>query len=175
MWGKLKDQMGSVTDTVEILAYKALNRDIDNVFVAWAVEMLSAGYETENLVILAGESAPFNQFQMQALVDKVLLELHLDYTNTIQTIKNYACHLIDKSLNEEIRNFTVLKILKDICIELDYQKDLYNFYLLYFARSDLYYQESQWYWAGATRENIDQVITDYFIRWQSNEQKQTSS
>lgn len=108
--------------------------------------MLMTGYDTENLTILAGESEPFNQFEMQELADKVLAELGFDYSDKDQIIKNYASHLIDKSLNGELDNFKVLEILKDICIELNYEKYLYDFYSLYFAKDDLSYSENQWYW-----------------------------
>jgi len=160
--------MKPVKTTWEILAFKVLNRDIDNAWVIWAFEMLMAGYDTENLTILAGESEPFNQFQMQELADKVLVELQLDYSDKVQTIKNYACYLIDKSLDGELDNYKVLTILKDICIELDYEKYLYDFYSLYFAKDDLSNSENQWYWEGATKENIEKIITDYFTTWKTN-------
>ncbi|HYG38322.1 MAG TPA: hypothetical protein VD908_06880 [Cytophagales bacterium] len=159
--------MKPVKTTAEILAFKAFNRDIDENWVDWAVDMLTAGYDTENLTILAGESEPFNQFQMQELADKVLSELKLDYSDKDEAIKNYACYLIDKSLDGEL-DFKVLDILKDICIELDYEKYLYDFYSLYFAKDDLSYSENQWYWDGATKENIDKIITNYFITWKTN-------
>lgn len=160
--------MKPVKSTAEILAFKALNRDINKTQVDWAVEMLVAGFDNENLVILAGEFEPYNQFQLQNLTTKVLDELQLDYSDKDQTIKNYACYLIDKSLNGELDNFKVLDTLKDICIELDYEKYLYDFYSLYFAKDDLSYSENQWYWDGATRENIEKIITDYFTTWKTN-------
>jgi len=160
--------MKPVKSTAEILAFKVLNRDINKTWVDWAVEMLMAGFDTENLAILAGEFEPYNQFQLQDLTTKVLSELQLDLTDKDQTIKNYACFLIDKSLVGELDNFKVLDILKDICIELDYEKYLYDFYSLYFAKDDLSYSENQWYWDGATRENIEKIITDYFTNWKSN-------
>lgn len=160
--------MKPVKATSEILAFKALNRDIDKTWVDWAVDMLMVGFDTENLTILAGESEPFNQFQMQELTDKVLTELQLDSSDKDQTIKNYTSYLIDKSLEGQLDNFKVLGILKDICIELGYEKYLYDFYSLYFAKDDLSYSENQWYWEGATRENIDKVISDYFINWKTN-------
>jgi hypothetical protein len=159
--------MKPVKSTAEILAFKVLNRDIDKTWVNWAVDMLIAGFDTEHLTILAGENEPFNQFQMQELVDKVLAELQLDYSVKDQTIKNYACYLIDKSLDGELDNFKVLGILKDICIELEYEKYLYDFYSLYFAKDDLSYSENQWYWDGATRKNIEKIITDYFTAWKT--------
>jgi hypothetical protein len=103
--------MKPVKSTAEILAFKALNRDVDKTWVDWAVDMLIAGFDTEHLTILAGESEPFNQFQMQELAEKVLVELQLDYSDN---------------------------------------------------------SENQWYWDGATRENIEKIITDYFTAWKTN-------
>ena len=160
--------MKLVKTTAEILAFKVLNRDIDKTWVNWAVEMLMAGFDGEYLTIMAGESEPFNQFQMQELADKVLTELELDHLDKDQTIKNYACYLIDKSLDGEIDNIEALGILKNICIELDYKKYLYDFYSLYFAKDDLLHSEDQWYWNGASRGNIDSIITNYFIKWKTN-------
>lgn len=160
--------MKPIKSTAEILAFKALNRDVDKTWVEWAVDMLLAGFDSEYLAILAGESEPFNQFQMHELTDKVFVELQLDNSDKDQTIKRYVCYLIDKSLDAEINNLEVLNILKDIYFELDYEEYLYDFNLLYFAKEDLYYSENQWYWDGATRENIDKIITDYFTTWKTN-------
>ena len=62
----------------------------------------------------------------------------------------------------------VLTILKDICIELDYDKNLYDFYSLYFAKDDLLYSDNQWYWDGANKKNIDKIIIDYFTKWETD-------
>ena len=43
------------------------------------------------------------------------------------------------------QNASVLFPPKDICIELDYEKYLYHFYSLYFAKTDLLDAEDQWY------------------------------
>ena len=160
--------MKPVKSTVEILAFKALNRDINKTWVNWAVEMLMAGFDTENLAILAGEFEPYNQFQLHDLTTKVLDELQLDYSNKEQTIKNYACYLIDQSLCKEVESIKVLDILKDICIELDYEKYLYHFYILYFAKDSLMDSDDQWYLDGADKNNIDKIIEDYFNNWKAN-------
>lgn len=160
--------MKPVKTTAEILAFKALNRPIDKTWVNWAVDMLTAGFDSRNLNILAGESEPFNQFYMKQLTDKVLIELNLDCSDKNRTIKNYACYLIDKSLDGELKNFQALRVLKEICIELEYEKYLYDFYLLYFAKDDLSYSEDQWYWDGAKRENVDEIINNYFENWKLN-------
>ncbi|MFZ4797448.1 MAG: hypothetical protein ACOYMA_08125 [Bacteroidia bacterium] len=118
--------------------------------------------------ILAGESEPFNQFQMQDLTNKVLHELKLDYSNKDQTIKNYASHLVVQVLNGKQDALKVLAVLKDICIELNMEKYLTQFYLLYFAKVDLIDSENQWYIEGINRTNIDEKITACFIEWVSS-------
>jgi len=160
--------MKPIETTAEILVFKVLNRDIDKTWVDWAIDMLMAGFDTENLVILAGEGEQFNQFYLQDLTTKILGELQLDYSDTEQTVKNYACYLIDKAQNGELEPVNVLEILKDICIELDMEKYLYHFYLLYFAKDDLSESENQWYLDGVDRSNIDSVIADYFSTWRIN-------
>ena len=160
--------MKPIESTVEILAFKALNRNIDESWVTWAVDMLIAGFDTVDLAILAGENEPYNQFQLQSLTNKILDELHLDYSDKGKTIKNYVCYLIDKALNNEIDTFKVLGILRDICIELDYEKYLYDFYSLYYAKEDLLESDNQWYWEGADKNNIDSIIIDSFNKWKDN-------
>jgi len=158
--------MKLVEKTFEILAFKALGRDIDGrTLVDWAIDMLVAGYNTEYLTILAGEKEPFNPFQMEKLLNNVLSELQLDYSDMDQTIKNYAYYLIGRSLNNELDSFEALGILKDICLELEYEEFLMEFCMLYYAKDDLIYSENQHYWDGATRENIDQTILEYFFKW----------
>ena len=157
--------MTSVNSTYEILANKVLNRNVDKTWVEWAYEMLLAGADNENLIILAGETAPYNEFELRELTNKIFEELHIDYSNTEKIIKSYASYLIDKAMSGEIETIKVLDTLKDICIELDYEKYLYHFYSLYFAKTDLLDAEDQWYIDGVDRSNIDSAIADYFVKW----------
>ena len=154
-----------IKSTAEILAFKVLNRDIDESWITWAIDMLTAGFETEHLIILAGETKPYNQFHLQALTTKVLQELHLDYADMDKTIKNYVCFLIEKIFERECDRLEVLSMLKDLCVELDHKHYLYDFYLLYFAKEDLADSNHQWYWDGADRNNIDTIIDEYLKRW----------
>ena len=156
--------MEIIKSTAEILAFKVLNRDIDKIWVDWAVDMLAAGFDTDNLRILAGETEPINQFYAQDLAEKILLELNLNYSEKEQVIKNYALFLIEKSLNKNINNLKPLEVLKDICAELDYADYLYDFYLLYHAKDELLDMGIQWYWNKnhLTRDSIDEFINTYF-------------
>jgi len=45
--------MVPIAATAKIFAYKILNRLTDKAWIDWAYEMIIAGFETENLFILA--------------------------------------------------------------------------------------------------------------------------
>ncbi len=157
--------MEPIAATAEVLAYKVLKRHNEEGWVNWAYNMLVAGYETENLLILAGMRGTLEYFEMWTLTDRVLQELQLDYLNTDEVIANYASYLSKQGLTNEIPSFKVLKMLTDVYIELDYYAPLEHFYYLYYAKEDLEYSVDQWYLNGVDRSNIDQTITDYFQQW----------
>jgi hypothetical protein len=127
--------------------------------------MIEAGYESEHLYILAGISKPYNQFELQLLTDKVLEELNLFNGNNELVIRNYVYYLVSKCVNQPEGYTNTLWELKDICINMDYKREYMDFYLLYYAKADLTTSEVQWYWDGANRENIDQIIKERFQRW----------
>jgi hypothetical protein len=58
-----------------------------------------------------------------------------------------------------------MKLLKDLCNETGMNEELIKFYLLYFAISDLEQQGVQWYWKGADRSNIEQIVDDFSKAW----------
>ncbi|MFT3704368.1 MAG: hypothetical protein QM802_18510 [Agriterribacter sp.] len=160
--------MQPVKSTAEILAFKVLNRSVNSAWVEWALDMMTVGFDTEHLRILAGELEPFNQFEMQDLTTKVLNEINLDYSNKERIIENYCCYLIDKALDDNSQTEHVLRYLKDLCVERYYDKSLFDFYLLYFAKQELMDTDNQFYWNGADKSNIDNIINEHFIKWKSN-------
>ena len=151
--------------TPAILAYKTLNRDFDRIWVDWAVEMLVNGYDTEHLVILAGMGEPFDYFEMQTLTTKALNELGLDFSDKLQAVWNYVSYLIQMCLDGKLESVKVLAELRDLYLELDYEKSLQEFYFLYYAKSDLISDEVEWYIDGVDRKNIDETILNYFNDW----------
>ena len=160
------DHKQSMPDnTSRVLAYKALDRDFDRTWSDWAVEMLVNGYDTEHLVILAGMAEPFDYFEMQTLTTKAINELGLDFSDKLQTVWNYVSYLIQMCLDGTLESITVLTELRDLYIELDYEKSLQQFYFLYYAKSDLISDEVQWYIDGVDRSNIEETVNRYFTEW----------
>jgi hypothetical protein len=154
--------MKEVISTYKVLMKKAFNEDIDECWVEWALEMMEAGYESDNLYILAGISKPYNQFELQELTDKVIADLNLLTSDKSLTIRNYIYYILSTTINEPSKYLSTLREVKDICIGLDMEKEYMDFYLLYFAKDNLNESENQWYWEGADRSNIDELIKEKF-------------
>lgn len=165
--------MHPVLSTYKVLADKLLQTDSGDQWVDWALEMLQHGYETENLIILAGLTPPYNSFYLKEITGKVLKELDIRVGSDEQSIKGFAYYLVHQSLEEKLDKIIVLKILKDICVRLDYEKSLYPFYLLYFAHQDLLVQPVQFYWEGAHPGNINEIIEKHFINWKFEFEKES--
>lgn len=157
--------MKPVESTFEIIAWKHLDQNVDEKWSAWAVDMMMVGYETEYLVELAGIEKPYNQFELKELTDKVFEELNLDYTNQDKVVINYVTFLAKEVLNKKRDLIKTLREIKDLCVALDYDSKIYDFYSLYFAKEDLNDDTVQWYWNGADRTNIDQICIDYLKKW----------
>ena len=164
--------MEPIKSTVEILAFKVLNRNVDMEWIKWANDMLEVGYDTKYLTILAGETEPFNQFQLKDLTNKVFDELHLNYHNINLVLNNYCCYLIDKALNNQMELLHVLEIFNDLYYELDYVSNLSHFFNLFEAKFDILNTGEQWYIIGADINNIDKIIIDYFHEWKNNCEQQ---
>ncbi len=150
--------------TYEILACRVLNRSFGEEWQTWAIEMLRQD-TTLNICILAGEGPPYNQFYMQELVDKVLVELDLVPTDKRKTLMDHVRYLVKSTVHNGADKRATLRTLQELYYELNLDHELSNFAQLSWALDDLEYAEEQWYWPGANRNNIDQVITDYLIKW----------
>jgi hypothetical protein len=77
----------------------------------------------------------------------------------------YATELLRSLLDNTQPMTDVLRELADLCIESDYNRELYPFYLLHFARGDLTHREVPWHWEGADRSNIDRIVRDQASEW----------
>jgi hypothetical protein len=159
------NKMKPVSSTAEILLHKMLGHNVDERWVGWAYDMLCAGFDTGNLVQLAGETAPYNQFELKTLSDKIFTELNLDWNDHDQVYANYINNIVAQALNGEMKPLSVLEFVKDLYLQNDYEPLLQDFYLLYYAYDDLRYSDQQWHWDGATRENIDEMTKGYFKDW----------
>jgi hypothetical protein len=146
--------------TVQLLADKALQGTAGHQCVDWAIGMLERGYEGNYLLRLAGMLPPYNHFEISDLRDRALNELCIDDVNKDLALQNYATEVLTDAIRGRRSMISAIEIVKELCIANDYQRELMDFYLLYFAYTDLQESDVQWYWPDATRQNINEVVRE---------------
>jgi hypothetical protein len=164
--------MGNIPPkTYEVQAGYLLGLSTLQVWVDWANEAILAGYDSQSLRILAGLEPPFDNQEINRLSNKSFSELNIVPLKRDNCVPYYIAPILRQTIDGKLRQKETLEKLKDLCLATNYEKPFMDFYLLYFASSDLETSEVQWYWKGANRENIAKIIDDYFQNWLKNHNK----
>ena len=147
--------------TDEILLRRALGESCGQECVDWAMSTLERGGGGPDMAILATLSPPLNHFEVASIRDRALAEIGAPHLSLIELADRVAAQFLREAL-EGTRDFLeALEQVKDLTVATDYPKHLYPFYLLYFASLDLATSEVQWYWPGATRQNISSLTREH--------------
>ena len=156
--------------TARILSDRALREPCGQECVDWAANMLEQGRGGRYLQMLASLAAPLNSFEVADLRDKALEEQEAPPLEAKDAVLVYARERLSSALSGDEDFLDVLADLKDLCIADGYNRALYDFYKLFFAYSDLQSSTVQWYWPGATRENIEQIVRERATRFTESEE-----
>jgi hypothetical protein len=154
--------------TTKVISFSEVpNFDTDDC-VDWALEMIFLGYDSPNLFILAGLQKPTNYFESIDYLKKALKELGIEILNGDKAVLSYASYFINKiAEGEDIRQN--LKKVYQYCQSRDYEKLVYDFYLLYWAWDDFDYgQEYTPYWEEANPLNIENIVVNVAKKWVEN-------
>jgi hypothetical protein len=144
--------------TMQILALRALQRSSGEECVEWAVSLLERGRDSRSLRILAGMTPPLNHFELSDLRDRVLNELSPPELNDSDPVSGYIREIVGEALGKRRPLGEVFREVSELSIALGYPTELRSFYLLRFAWEDLQDSDDQWYWPGATRDNIEDIM-----------------
>ena len=150
----------------EQMALFLFEREINSSWVLWAVELIEAGYESTALYILAGESEPFNQFEMRALVKSVFVEIEFEQFESVEfAIISYTAIQVCRFLDNQLTMDCFLKKVFELCLEHDTPSALFDFYTLYHAKNDLDKFGESSYWNEATSDNFEAVLRTNCTDW----------
>jgi hypothetical protein len=157
--------------TFKVVAYSDLMTVNGDDCVDWAIEMLQLEHETPSLLILAGLAKPTNQFEVREYLKRALSELKLDEkTGNDATLSYCSYYILKISRGEEVKRN--LGLVYEFCRARDYEKNIFDFYLLYWAWNDLDHgDEYQHYWPDASRHNIKQIVIDIAEKWVVDNEK----
>jgi hypothetical protein len=146
--------------TTEILARRSLRRSCGSECVEWAIGMLENNYDSKSLRILAGLAPPLNHFELAELRDRALAEIDPPELQIDDPVVAYLGELAKSALEGRRSLRDVFAEITDLAIELGYPRELQPFYNLHFAAEDLQHRDFQYYWKGATRENIVSIMRE---------------
>lgn len=157
--------------TYKVVAYSDLTNVNGDDCVDWAIEMLQLGHETPSLLILAGLTKPTDQFEVRDYLKRALYELELDEKTGDDATLSYSSYYIAKiAKGEDVKRN--LGIVYEFCKARDYEKLIFDFYLLYWAWDDLDYgNDHQSYWPDADKTNIEKIVIDTASKWTSVNEK----
>lgn len=126
--------------------------------VKWAEAALCEDFDSPSLRMLAGLGEPLNFFEVKEYTEAALKELGIEIPSGAEAVSAYAKDIALDIINHPESIRLNLKKLFELCIAHDLQDDIYDFYLLYCAWGDCDYGESQHYWEGATKDNIESLV-----------------
>jgi hypothetical protein len=144
--------------TGEIVASRALERQCGEDCIDWALSMLVDGHDSRHLRMLAGRVEPHNHFELAALRDRALEELGEKPVSFGQALRLFAKERLRLAIAGTADLPAEVARVANLCVADDYARDLYDFYLLHDAYTDLAHDDQAWTWPGANRSNILQIM-----------------
>ena len=152
--------------TYKVVALHEVIQLDPNECVDWAIQMLELGYETPNLLMLAGSCKSTSYFEIKSLLENAIQELGLKMKSGDQGVISYSYYFIKEiSLGKNVRlNLTELY---EFCKQRDYEGIIYDFYLLYWAWDQIDYDDTNQnhYWEGTNKKNIETTVINVANEW----------
>ena len=136
------------------------NEGIAQDCVDWALDALCEGIDSPSLRILAGLESPLNSFEVRDYTKKTLKELGIRELVGEEAVLAYSRDLAEEIIERRESLRANLKALFTLCHTNDYLSEIYDFYLLECTYTDFDYQDFQYYWEGATKENVEDILIE---------------
>jgi hypothetical protein len=150
--------------TYKIVAFQDINEIQSDEIIQWAIEMIELGYRSENLFMLASFEKKSNFYEIENYLKKTLIELNLTPKKDKEAYVSYSYYYVLKiSENKNVKEN--LAELYKYCQKWNYEENIYDFYLLYWAWNDFDYFSHSSYWYEATKENIQSLVIDKAKVW----------
>ena len=144
--------------TKMIMAKRALSARLGADAAKWACAMLESGSDTPHLRMVAGTTGHENTFELDELVDRALKELNFSVPSKNTGLVLYAQELAQDYLNSGISRDELLQTICQLCIDTDYFKPLYPFYILRWAWDDLQDEDFSPHRQDVNRANFEDTL-----------------
>ncbi len=149
-------------ETNKILAQRILSYFDSKKLIDWAVMLMSKGFDSESLVILAGLDYDTTE-EREKYFWQTIDELGLDiYRTDFELIESYAIYVAELVVNKKITPIEGLKLMQDIVRKTDYSKRYIQFYEIDEDLEYLHYDNHTIFSSELTLNNVDSFITREF-------------
>lgn len=148
--------------------FEPFNYDI---CIDWAIYLLENGIESNNIEMLASFSKPTNAWEVKPYVQSVLQKFNLEEFKGEKATKAKAYYYVWSILNEDGEIISHLEKLCRICIDSNYEKSIYPFYLLKFSWEDLEDFGMSCHYEGVTYNNFNDTVLKEAKIWMGNFEK----
>ncbi|MFA8433565.1 MAG: hypothetical protein ACEPOZ_03515 [Marinifilaceae bacterium] len=159
-------------ETNKLLAQRLLSHFDSKKLIDWAIMALQDGFETENLLILAGldsESTEEREKYFWLSIDELKLEVN---QSDLELIDNYAIYLAESVITKKIAVYDGLSIMQKIVLSSGYSQKYIQFYEIDEDLDYLKYNNCPLYNSGLTLQNAESYIIKEFKLFLEAEKQQ---
>ncbi|MEA5509757.1 hypothetical protein VB715_08270 [Crocosphaera sp. UHCC 0190] len=153
-----------MSDFTKAQVFSALCVPLEDI-IDWAVSLLMMDYDSPSLRILAGLTHVNNRQEITYYVDKTLQEFNVYKLEGKAAVLAYTAVLLKDFINGKISQAQGIGEIHQLCLNWDYLEEIFDFYLLWNALDDFRYDDVQFYWPNATKENISNIIREQAKKW----------
>lgn len=139
-----------------------------NICIDWAIELMENNLVTDNISIIAGFSKPVNSWEIKDYVSRVLKEFNLEEFNNEKAFRSISFYYVWNILNDVGNIISHLEKLCSLCINNDYEDNIFPFYLLKYSWEDLRDLGFSCHYEGVTLENFNDVVKNEAEIWMKN-------
>ncbi|WP_412465656.1 hypothetical protein [Pedobacter sp. KLB.chiD] len=148
--------------TLEVLADRALSQFDSKKLVSWAVSVMELGYETENLLILAGldfnSTAEREYYFWKSIED---LKINVEKTEE-ELLEKYALAIANSVISKKISIEYAFQQINKVVSVSRYDSKYLAFYEINEDLEYLKYENKTIYHSGLTMENANEFISEEF-------------
>jgi len=159
----LEKEIEKITEEIQhLLAENLCSQMNPQKFVDWGVRLLERGYETENILILAGLDN-YPREEIETYFWSSVNDLNIKLTKSdFELLENFAVYVANSILSKDMEPNEGLRIMNDIVRESDYSNRYIQFFNL---EDDQYYLENDkhtHYNSFDGTDNFDEIIIEEF-------------
>jgi hypothetical protein len=141
-----------------IFAKRALGKDFADDYVDWAGELLTQGYDSRHLRILASLGRSASYFEADDYFLRCLKELQITEPAPESAVPLYACDLAQQIIGGQITSKDGVQALYLLCQTTDYAPDFVIWYELDEALDSLLHGDFPYTYQSATLESFDTIV-----------------